>query len=601
MPLLRKPVVPLTLLVAALVLSAPLWADPSITAAEVSAHVRYLASDELAGRGSGTPGGRKAADYIARQFRAGGARPAGERGSYFQRFAVITAVRLAPGNRFELRSNGGAAEELRVKNDFMPAAVSAAAKASGPLVFAGYGICQPELQHDDYGGIDARGKVLIVLRRGPEGGEHGMLSPYTTLRYKATVARDHGARAVLFVTGPRTSREEDLGNLEPDGSFSDAGIPALIVRRAFIERLLSKAAHDLGALQASIDEKGPHSFDVPGSSASLQAAVRQERAETSNVVARIEGSDPSLEDQVVVVGAHYDHLGMGGPGSLDTSGKPAIHHGADDNASGTAGVLELAEYFAANRRTLGRSAIFIAFSGEEMGLLGSAYYVRHPVVPLERTVAMVNMDMIGREKNDMVYVLGTKTSPEWQPLLGACAARIPLAIKSGGGSGFGDSDQSSFYARNVPVLFFFTGVHEDYHRPSDTWEKINAAGEARILEFVAEAVKRISTLPRPPRFARADDVTPGGSPGFAVYVGTVPDYSETTSGVTLTGVREGSPAEKAGLKPGDVIVEFGGRKITNVYDYTYALRDARAGAPVQVVVLRGSARLNLTVVPVARR
>jgi Zn-dependent M28 family amino/carboxypeptidase len=580
--------------------AAPLRADPAITAGEVISHVRYLASDELAGRGSGTPGGRMAAEYVARHFRTFGLRPAGADGSFLQSFPVVVGVRLHGENALEVSAPRGTAPRLQVERDFLPVAFSASGKASGPVVFAGYGISQPEMKHDDYAGLDANGKIVVVLRRAPEGGEHGRFGQYASLRYKATAARDHGAAGVVFITGPETSSEEDVGKLESDGSFADSGIPAVIARRKVVEALLASMDRRLAPVQKALDRGEVQSFAIPGSRASLQVGLKREERETANVVGMLEGSEPALKDEAVVVGAHYDHLGMGGPGSLYGKNEPAIHHGADDNASGTAGVMELAEYFAANRSRLQRTVVFIAFSGEEMGLLGSAYYVRHPVVPLERTVAMINMDMIGREKNNTVHILGTKTSTAWPALLEAVNAHAHLNVRMGA-SGFGDSDQSSFYGRNIPVLFFFTGTHEDYHRPSDTWEKINAEGEAQILRFVAEVLERISAMPQRPQFVRSDEPTAAAGPGFNVYVGSVPDYSETTSGVTLTGVREGSPAEKAGLKPGDVIVEFGGKKITNVYDYTFALRDAKAGVPVEVVVLRGGSRLRLKVTPAVRR
>lgn len=579
--------------------AVPALAAPQITAGDVTAHVRYLASDELQGRGSGTPGGEKAAEYLASQFRKIGLKPAGEKGSYFQGFPVITGIRVGEGNSLSIRSEGGAAS-AKVREEFMPVSFSANGTASGPLVFAGYGISRPELKYDDYAGLDARGKVVVVLRKTPDGEEHGKFAEYAPLRYKATVAREKGAAGILFITGPLTSKDEDLGNMEPDGSFADSGIPAAIVRRKCVEPLLKAANRDLSALQTALAHGENRSFAFPGATAELRVDVVRERSETRNVLGRLEGSDPQLRNEVVVIGAHYDHLGMGGSGSRFEGREPAIHHGADDNASGTAGILELAEYFASQKEAPRRSLVFIGFSGEEMGLLGSAFYVRQPTTPLDRTVAMVNLDMIGRSKGDTVQVLGTQTSPQWESLLKAVNREVPLNLKtSGGGSGFGASDQASFYARDVPVLFFFTGVHEDYHRPTDTWEKINAPGEAKILRFVAAAVERIAGMKERPRFARAKDPTPS-TPGFAVYIGTVPDYSEEGMGVTLTGVREGSPAERAGIQAGDVIVEFAGKKVANVYDYTYALRDAKAGVPVKIVVLRKGKRVEVTVTPAAR-
>lgn len=579
--------------------AGPLRAAPAITAPEVSAHVKYLASDALEGRGSGTPGGRKAAEYIEKQFRSYGLKPAGLNGGYYQPFDVTTGIRLADGNSLRIEGSGGSTSPA-VEKEWLPVSFSANGSVTGELVFAGYGISRPELKFDDYAGLDVHGKIVVVLRRTPDGDDHGKFAEFAPLRYKATVAREKGAAGILFITGPQTSEKEDLGHLEPDGSFSDAGIPAAIVRRSVVEPILKASGKELAAAQTALAHGERQSVPLAGARAALTVNVRRERGETANVLGLLEGSDPKLKDEVVVIGAHYDHLGMGGPESLNNSSAPAIHHGADDNASGTAGVMELAEYFAGQKERPKRSLLFMAFSGEEMGLLGSAYFVRQPTLPLARIVGMVNLDMIGRLKNDVVQVLGTKTSPDWAAILEGADRRVPLTLRSSG-SGFGASDQQSFYAKDVPVLFFFTGVHADYHRPTDTWEKINTAGEAKVLRFVADVVERIADLPARPQFVRAADPEPSAGPSFSVYLGSIPDYSEEGQGVTLTGVREGSPAEKAGLKAGDVIVEFAGKKIANVYDYTYALRDAKAGVPVAVVVLRKGARVKLTVVPAARQ
>jgi hypothetical protein len=316
----------------------------------------------------------------------------------------------------------------------------------------------------------------------------------------------------------------------------------------------------------------------------------------------LEGSDPALRDECVVVGAHLDHLGMGGPGSLARSSAPAIHHGADDNASGGAGVMQLAAWFGRlpEAQRPKRSILFICFSGEELGLLGSSFYVAHPLAPLDKTVAMINMDMVGRLRDEKLIVIGSGTAKEWNALLTETnrGAGLRLARSE---SGFGASDQQSFYARGVPVLFFFTGTHPDYHTPTDTVDKINSAGEAHVLQLVAACAVEIADSPTRPTFQRINVRQEAGtSRGFRVYFGSVPDYAATAEGVTLTGVREGSPAERAGLKAGDVIVKFGDRTIKNVYDYTYALQDHRPGDVVKIVVKRAGQPVTLTATLKAR-
>lgn len=574
--------------------------DPAITAPEIVAHVRYLASQELQGRGSGSSGCQKAAEYLASNFRAAGLKPAGVVGTYFQKFEVITGVALGEPNRFQIQTPREAKTQLRVRTDYMPVAFSSSGSARGNVVFVGYGISQPDLKHDDYAGVDVKDRVVLVLRKAPAGDAGHKLEPYATLRYKATLARDKGAAGILFVSGPTEGQEEDLGRLDAEGSFSESGIPAVLVRRVVAELMLKATGKGLESRQTAMAHGTLQSEVLSGVAVQLTVSLKREKRPTANVLGLVEGSDPRLRDEVVVVGAHYDHLGLGGTHSLSESKKPEVHHGADDNASGTAGIIELAQYFAVRRDQLKRSLLFIGFSGEEMGLLGSAFFVRNPTVPLDRITAMINLDMIGRGREDSVNVIGVGTSPEWQAVLDAANSRWSLTMKPTS-SGFGASDQTSFYAKGIPVLFFFTGVHPDYHRPTDTWDKINAPAEAKILGLVADTVERIAGLRDRPAFARvADPPSPGGR-GFNVYIGSIPDYSDSENGVLLSGVREGSPAEKGGLKAGDRLVQFGTRKVLNVEEYTFALQEAKPNVAVDVVILREGKRLTLSIVPAPRR
>jgi len=592
--------------------------NPNITAPEITAHVRYLASDELQGRGSGTPGNDRAADYIAERFRAVGLKPAGGKGTYFQQFPVLTQAKLGENNRLAF-TTGAKTQAVKLADEYLPLSFSGNGSVTAPLVFAGYGISKPDLGHDDYKGLDVRGKVVVVLRHTPDLDENGKFGPFAVLHYKTMTAREKGAAGVLLVTGPLSDQPEDLGGIVakpqagPNGGppkpgttvrFSatdDAGIPVAFVRRQLVGNLLSPRGRTLRDLQIMIAHGETASFAVPGVKVSLRVDIDRRKSPTRNVIGYLEGSDPNLKDQVVVIGAHYDHLGMGDEHSLSGNAEPEIHHGADDNASGTAGVLELAQYFAANREKLGRSVAFMGFSGEEIGLLGSNYWTKNPTIPLDRIAAMVNLDMVGRMGNDTAYVMGVGSSANWPALVQEVGSSYGLTLKTGGLSGFSSSDQQSFYAVSIPVLFFFTGVHTDYHRPSDTWEKINAEGQTKLMKAVAGTLERISRMPQRPAFTRSqtEEPTPGGS--FRVYLGTIPDYAERVEGVALQGVREGSPAEKAGLRAKDVIVEFDGKRIRNVQEYTTVLGAAKANAPVKIVVLRGGERLTLTATPLARR
>jgi aminopeptidase YwaD len=351
-----------------------------------------------------------------------------------------------------------------------------------------------------------------------------------------------------------------------------------------------------------------------------------------NVVGILDGSDPALKNETIVIGAHYDHLGRGGEGSLaPRSGE--IHHGADDNASGVAGVLELAHVFTTQRPKPKRTILFVAFSGEEEGLLGSSYYVNHPLAPLANTVAMINMDMIGRMKDRKLIIGGVGTAKEWRDIVGsgnslqgmtvtASAGTTPLGIPvvvSANGrpivsmdssktfdltlneDGYGPSDHSSFYSKQIPVLFFWTGTHEDYHKPSDTSDKINYEAEARVLSLVARIVRDIDQGDRRPTYTIAKSESSGRSTGFRVYLGTIPNYADTNDGLLLDGVRDDSPASAAGLKAGDRIVKIAGRDVHNVYDYTYALGEMKAGQEYVIEVKRGTERFTLKITPAARK
>ncbi|HET7287395.1 MAG TPA: M20/M25/M40 family metallo-hydrolase, partial [Pyrinomonadaceae bacterium] len=317
-----------------------------------------------------------------------------------------------------------------------------------------------------------------------------------------------------------------------------------------------------------------------------------------NVVGVLEGSDPVLKNESIIIGAHYDHLGRGGEGSGSLAPKAGeIHHGADDNASGTAGLIELARIFGAQRPKLKRTLIFIAFGGEEEGLLGSNYYVNHPFTPLTNTVGMINMDMIGRMKDRKLVIGGVGTAKEWRDLI-ATEKSFELTLNE---DGFGPSDHSSFYGKQVPVLFFWTGTHNDYHKPSDTWDKINYNDEAKILSFVARIVRDIDGADKRLTYTTAKSDSAPRTGGFRVYLGTIPNYADSSNGMLIDGVRDDSPAAKAGLKAGDRIVKIGDRDVKNVYDYTYALGEMKAGQEYVFEVVRGSEKLTLKVTPEARK
>lgn len=561
--------------------------------------IRVLSSDSLEGRRAGTPGADKAARYLAALFKELGAHPAGDSGTYFQSFDFVSGVKLGPSNVFALQfkpgtqvsSNKGSRPYV-LEKDFIPYAFAQETTVTAPIVFVGYGISAPELNYDDYNGVDVRGKVALALRYSPDGEMgRGKFAKHTGSRFKAIRARQKGAVALILISGPAQG-DDQLPKLRYDNDPSDAGLPVIGAKRSLFEPLIVES---LELLQEKMDSKLANvSQEIPNVTATVATDVVKLHSRTRNVLGCLPGNDPTLKDQVVVIGAHYDHLGYGGEGSLipDTV---ALHPGADDNASGTAGIVELLSAFADRARDLRRSVLFIAFSAEEEGTLGSQYYVKHPAFPLTATVGMINMDMIGRMKDSTLIVYGIGTSPIWKPLLLQFDSDSSIHLKLNP-DGYGPSDQSSFYANDLPVLFLFSGLHEDYHRPSDTWEKINAPEEARVLRLAGEVAFAVDTMPARPLFTKADSApAPSGGRGYGVYVGTVPDFGEQVNGFKISGVRTGSPADKAGLIKGDIIVKFGNMDIKSLYDYTYALGEYKPGEEVAVVLRRGDKILTVTV------
>ncbi|MFQ3580511.1 MAG: M20/M25/M40 family metallo-hydrolase [Chloracidobacterium sp.] len=572
-------------------------ADAAVEA-NLRRHIGYLASNELAGRLPGTPGAEKAAQYITAQFQRAGLRPLGDRG-YRQAFSFVAAVRL--GRRNHLTATVATSRLTAVPDtDFRPLGFTANGSAEGDLVFAGYGIsAAKDAQYDDYANLDVKDRIVLTLPYSPAGSNpHTKFGPFLSLRYKATTARNNGAAGLLVIAEDDDFGRSQIARLRYDDAFGDAGFPCAVVSRAWAAKLLGVPVADLEKTIAASGQ--PASKSLAGVRARLQTEVVKERQTGYNLLGWLEGSDPVLSQEVVVIGAHYDHLGLGGPNSLAPR-EGDVHPGADDNASGTAGLMELAKALGNQTARPKRSLLFIAFSAEEKGLIGSAYFVDHPTTRGKRIVAMINMDMIGRLRENRLTIQGVGTSSVWRPLLTETNQRHALTL-SLGESGFGPSDHASFYKRNIPVLFFLTGSHPDYHRPSDTADKINYAGERQVLSFVSDVLRATANLPMPPDFIapQASDPAERARGGFRVSLGTIPDYAAEIAGVKLSGVREGSPAATAGLQAGDIIVGLAGRDIKSVYDYTYVLQELEPDKAVEVVVERNGRRLTFKLTPMRR-
>ena len=572
--------------------------------------VKALASPSMEGRGAGTKGIGLAANMIEARYRSLGIEPAGTKG-YFQPFTVITGAMLKEGNRLAV-DDGKSKQELKLSQDFVPFSFSASGNVSGPVVFAGYGITAPEFNYDDYANIDAKDKIVLVLRYEPatfaaKTGNSGW-TQHAQFITKAINARNHGAKAVILVNGKLPEKQED--SLPKFGSVEgpeNAGIAIVQAKNDAANAWLGAAGKSLAASQAHIDATGaPSSFEIPNSlRISLNVSVEKTRATVNNVLAYL----PGKTDEYIIIGAHYDHLGYGSVDSLAPSQIGTIHPGADDNASGTAGVLELARLLAPRKGQLERGILFADFAGEELGLLGSAEWVKEPTKPLDKADAMINMDMIGRIKDEKVYIGGTGTGATFKDLLDDEKSKFPFHFEYSA-SGYAASDHTSFVGKQIPVLFFFSGLHSDYHKPSDTADKINAPDAAKLLEFIDDVALKIDSAAQRVAYVQVkEDLPPGhaavatGSSmgGYGPYFGSIPDFGQEEDGVKFSDVRPGSPAAKAGFKAGDVLVQFGDKPIHNLYDFTDALRRSKVGDVVEVEVKRDGKLVKASVTLEQRR
>lgn len=561
-----------------------------LPADRVAADIRWLADPAREGRGVGTKGLAESGAFIEERFKKLGLAPAGDGGTYRQSFDVRTGLAIAPTTKLALG-------ETPLANDaFVPAGFSGNGKVKAPLVLANYGIVDKEAGIDDYARLDVKGKVVVVRRFVPEGPAFDTPEKQRRggdLRQKAWLARERGARALLIVDLParpakaaadwRPPDEAALARPRPEG-YSDAGLPVLLVKRAAIAPLLEK-----------LEKKQKVTADV-------EVALTFTTEPAFNVLGRLSGGakPAGAKPVVVVVGAHYDHLGMGDHHSLAPDSH-LPHVGADDNASGTAGVLEAARQLAARAATLPFDVVFAGFSGEESGVLGSTHFTRAPTAGIDvpSLRAMINLDMVGRLRDNHVTVFGMSSAEEWKELLApACAgARVDCGPVEGGG--LGPSDQMPFYAAGVPVVHFFTGTHGDYHKPSDVAAKINAAGAAQIAGIVAALATEVGGRAQPLTFRKVPMPAPQGDMrSFNASLGSVPDYAGPPGGapgVLLAGVVPGGAAEKAGLQRGDILIRLGLHQLKSVEDLMFALNASKPGETVTAVVQRGGREVKLQV------
>lgn len=558
---------------------------PQIDEHQLKKHILYLASDNLKGRKSGTTEAITAAKYIRKKMKSAELKLLYQNG--FQWFDVVVAYHYGKRNSFitgDHRAEPG--------RDFVPMIFSADTSLTAEMVFAGFGfdIHSDQFSWNDYENIEVKDKIVIIFNGEPDIKERNSpFSDYSSDHYKAMVASDKGAAGVIFIYPAHEKKGNSLPRLSYSKVNSRSTIPVIQMTAEFANHAIFSEIKPLEALEKIITEnKTPYSF-LLNKKCTLSTEILIEKGKTCNVAGMIEGSDPLLKHEYIVIGAHYDHLGMGGPGSGSRYPETfAIHNGADDNASGVAGMLELAGMFKYSASEIKRSIIFVAFTGEEMGLLGSSKFTNHPPVDLNQIKAMINLDMIGRADTISKYLLigGTGTAQENDSLFRIFEKNYHFDFKKMP-EGLGPSDHASFYAKNIPVLFVSTGAHNDYHLWSDDEDKINYKGMVQVLKFVYDLGKSYANLPQAPVFTEAGPKTKSVSGAYKVTLGILPDFSATElKGLKVQSVRFGGPAQIAGMQNGDIITAINGTTINNIYDYMNRLKSLKNGDIVTVEVIR---------------
>jgi peptidase M28-like protein/PDZ domain-containing protein/PA domain-containing protein len=602
-------------LTGAVVVVAALQLQAQAPASKTRQHVTALASEQLEGRLVGSNGEKLASEYLAAQLRRIGAKPMPGASDFLLPFEFTAGTRDGGSTTSVTDTGTKATRAFNSRGDVQALSFSDNGDTNGSVVFAGYGIVVPEAQnfgYDSYATLDVKDKIVLVLRYFPEDADiktKGILARYADLRYKAMAARQRGAKALLVVAGPHSPNAGETIPMSFDTALSGSGIVAASVSGQVAEAMfatLGDPGKTLAAAQKALDDANPHvaGFALPNVTVSIHTDVVREKRTGHNVVGYLPATVPAagVEKPWVALGAHFDHLGRGENGNslADKAETNRIHYGADDNASGSAAVLAIGEALAARPRH--RNVELAFWSGEELGLIGSTAYVNKPAAPLEQLAAYLNFDMVGRMQDNKLTVQATGSSPAWARLLEQAniAAGFDLLIQA---DPYQPTDVASFNQAGIPSLNFFTGTHTDYHRPSDTADKIDYEDLDRIVDFAAAIVGRVGDAVQAPQFTKVEQTSDGGGgrAGVRLFTGTIPDYSTEVKGLLLSGVIGGGPAEQAGLQKGDVIVEIAAQTIANIYDYTYALEVLKIGEPAKVVYLRNGERRETMLTPAARK
>lgn len=575
--------------------------------ARVTADIKYLASDELAGRLPGTPEMILAENYILEEYKRIGLKSGVPDGSYKQTFGVGEVRTVAPEGTSLVLKGPKSPIELKLDESFKPQLFNKDVSLDAELVFVGYGIRAEDLNYDEYRDLDVKGKVVVLIRKEPQANDANSVfagtenSPYAFLQYKVTAAREAGAVGILMVNDAVTAPDAARDELAAYDMFRDAsqGIPFAHIKREVLDKLLAETPvvrrngdklESLSAIEQAIDGSlEPVSQSLSGWRAELKVAFTSRETMTSNLVGVIEGEGPHA-DETIIIGGHYDHLGNGAFGSR--SGPGRIHNGADDNATGTAGVVELARRFAASGRKPGRRLVFICFSAEEMGLLGAFHYVNQPLFPLEKTVSMINFDMIGWLREGKLTAYSWDSSPAYVGVLDraneAMGDRKLELLKPQGG--FAGSDHLPFQQRGIPVMFLHTGLNATYHTPEDDFETINCEGATHVIDFTEKLLWELASLEEAPKFVQA---SPGGA-RTRVRLDALLTDAEGDAGVLVESVTEEGLAARSGLAAGDMIVAIDGEKTTRRREVVRTL-NASKGKTLKLTVKRGDKEVEVAV------
>lgn len=563
-------------------------ADPKVNKDELISHVNYLASDELAGRYPGTPGDSMAAAYIRDQFSGYGLELPGDNG--FQTFEVVTEVDLGANNSFGWNRRMGT-----LQDDFLPLSFTGNGNVRSDLVFVGYGISinKSTFSFNDYTDLDVSGKIVMIMEGAPhvDDGEEDPFAGFLSQRSKILNAKDKGAIGAIFVAGPLFDEKDELKFVKR--KESSVGLPVIRVKRDLADELLKRSEQTIESLEKQHSEGETGGF-LMTETVFFQTDVVSQEAHTQNIMGFIQNPD-NPDGEILIIGAHYDHLGMGGQGSgsrvPDTT---AVHYGADDNASGVSALIELAGSLESKKDQLPFSVLFIAFACEEMGLIGSKYYVANPVFPLSRVNAMINMDMLGRLRDKKLTVGGVGTALEFETLIeSANIDSLKLALSY---EGQGPSDHASFYGKDLSVLYFSTGAHMDYHTPEDSPDKINGEGMQEAVAFIEEVILKMGELDSITYQEAGPKQKSSTRSPYKVTLGIMPDFTDSDNdGLAVEMVTEGRPAQLAGMMHGDKIISLNGLSVTNIQDYMMRLQTLEEGQTITVEVMRKEEKIVLLV------